>query len=273
MRRVVSFFIVVLAVFLGGCIRVSTHITVMKNGSGTVTERVLMNTPLLKAIATSSKEGENRAPGSMPDRKSLEKNAKDMGEGVRLKSVRKYIEGGFEGYEAKYHFRDITKVRVSGTPDDKASVDSLRAGSISPSRKERISFRFSGGEPSQLVIVLPAENAVLGSPKPADTPKQPPTAEQQKLSLAIMREFFRGTRITLAVEVGGTIVRTDAACREGSQIILADVDFDRVLEAGDDKTLLNLSGYGSSPDIPKEMLNRVPGMKGESKREVNVVFQ
>jgi hypothetical protein len=153
------------------------------------------------------------------------------------------------------------------------SADSLRSGNGSALQKERLSFRFSGGQPSRLVIVMPADHAVPGSPKSSDTPVKPPTPEQQTLSIAIMREFFKGTRIILTVEVGGTVVTTDAACREGSQIILTDVDFDRMLEAGDEKTLMNLSGYGSSTDMPKEMLNRFPGMKGETKREVSVVFQ
>lgn len=275
MRHVVLFFAVILmAAGLGGCIRVNTRIAVKKDGSGTVTERVLMNAPLLKTMASSSKEGKNGSPGSMPERKSLEKNAAAMGEGVGLKGVRAFSEDGFEGYEAVYVFRDISKVRVSGRPDEKGTADSLRAAGAAATEGDRISFRFIKGMPSRLVIMLPEERSLIDPVKKKDAPAQQPSPEQEKLSLAIIREMFRGTRMTLDIEVEGTVLSTDASCRDAvGRIVLADVDFNRLLDAGNDKAMLMLTGSGSTSGSGKELINRVPGIAGETKKQVSVVFQ
>jgi len=195
-----------------------------------------------------------------------------MGDGVRLKSFRNYREGDFEGYEAVYSFSDVNRLKVSGRPDESLERDSLVKAAAQAAR-EPILFRFSKGVPSRLVIVMPEEKSVIEPAAKGDSPSTPPTPEQQKLSLAIIREVFKGTRMTLSVGVEGSVVSTSAACRDGSRIILAEVDFDRLLgQENQDSALLNLTGYGSSPDSVRNMLNRVPGMRGETGREVTVLF-
>lgn len=274
MRHVVSFFVVLfLAGTLSGCIRVSTHVTVRPDGGGSVTERVLMNMAYMKTMMTAAGDAQGKVQTtSSPDRKRLEKSAAAMGEGVRLKSFRNYREGDFEGYEAVYSFSDINRLKVSGRPDENVEQDSPAKGNT-PQAREPVLFRFSKGSPSKLVIVMPEEKSVIEPAKKGDPPSVPPTPEQQKLSLAIIREVFKGTRMTLSVGVEGTLVSTSAVCREGSRIILAEVDFDRLLgQENQDSALLNLTGYGSSPDSVRNMLNRVPGMRGETGSEVTVLF-
>lgn len=274
MRHFVLFSAVLLmAAGLAGCIKVSTRVAVKPDGSGVVIERVLMNTSYIKGMMAGSGSENSFSASSLPERKSLEKSAAAMGEGVSLKSFRSYSENGFAGYEAVYAFRNISSLRVSGRPDEKGSADSLAVSGKKKPADDRISFRFMKGAPSRLVIVMPEDKSLVEPAKKADSPSQPPTPDQQKLSQAIIREVFKGTRMTLAVEVQGSIVSADATCREGAEIILADVDFDRLLEAGNDKAMLDLAGYGSSSGSPLEMINRVPGIKGETKREVSVLFQ
>ncbi|MCF8382021.1 MAG: hypothetical protein K9G39_00270 [Chlorobium sp.] len=274
MRHVFSFFVaLLLGSALSGCIRVSTHVTVRPDGGGNVTERVLMNMAFMKTMMNGSGDAKsNMQTASSPDRKALEKSAAAMGDGVRLKSFRHYQEGDFEGYEAVYSFSDINRLKVSGRPDESLASDSLAKGGT-PAAREPILFRFRKGVPSTLVIVMPEEKSLLEPASKSSTPSKPPTPEQQKLSLAIIREVFKGTRMTLSVGVDGSLVSTNAVCREGSRIILADVDFDRLLGTeNQDSALLNLTGYGSSPDSLTEMLNRVSGLRGETGREVTVLF-
>lgn len=273
MRHAVSFFVVLLlGAALDGCIRVSTHVAVRPEGGGRVTERVLMNMAYMKTMMAGSGDVQGKMEKtSSPDRKTLERNASAMGEGVRVESFRHYREGDFEGYEAVYSFSDINRLRVSGRPDEGVERDAPAKGGTSS--REPILFRFSKGTPSKLVIVMPEEESLLKPAAKSDPPSAPPTPEQQKLSLAIIREVFKGTRMTLSVGVEGRLVSTSAVCREGSRIILAEVDFDRLL--GDENqapALLNLTGYGSSPDSVRDMLNRVPGVRGETGREVTVLF-
>ncbi|MBN1279208.1 MAG: hypothetical protein JW989_05455 [Chlorobiaceae bacterium] len=271
---VVIIMLMVLSV-LQGCIRISTRVSVNPDGSGTVTERVVMNLSYLKSMLGSEKAEKQGGSANVPSREDLEKIASVMGDEVRLKGVRNYTDGFFEGYEAVYSFKDVAGISISGRPDKQSGVDSLRAVSVSGSdRKDRIGFRFFRGSPAKLVIVMPKQNSLL-EPEKNDSQANPPTnPDQQKLSLAIIREAFSGTRMRLAVAVTGEIVSTDAACMDSAEVILADVDFDRLLmEEDPDAALLRFMGYGSDTEAISDMLNRVPGVRGEIKKEVTVLFQ
>jgi len=275
MRQVIKvLFLLLVAIGLDGCIRVSTLVSVNPDGSGRLTERVAMNTSYMSIMGGSAKGDEKKKGVSLPDRDAFRKSAEAMGEGVTPVSVRAFTDGSYEGYEAVYAFRNISTIQVSGAMNERPGMDSTLMVNRSPSLKDQVRFRFTKGKPSTLVIILPEEKVLLTPAKKGDEPVKQSSPEQQKLSLAIIRELFKGTRMTLAVDVQGDIVKTDAECREGSRLILADIDFDQLLlEENQDETLLNLAGYGRSPDAPGDILNRVPGMRGETKRKVSVVFQ
>jgi len=275
MRQVIKvLFLLLVAIGLEGCIRVSTLVSVNPDGSGLLTERVAMNISYMSMMDSSAKGDEKKKGVSLPDRDALGKSAEAMGEGVKPVSVRAFTDGSYEGYEVVYAFRNISRMQVSGAMNERPGMDSTLMVNSSPSLKDQVRFRFIKGSPATLVILLPEEQALLAPAKKGDEPVKPPSPEQQKLSLAIIRELFKGTRMTLAVDVQGDIVKTDAECRDGSRVILADIDFDQLLlEENQDETLLNLAGYGRSPDSPGDILNRVPGMRGETKRKVSVVFQ
>ncbi|ACD90606.1 MAG: hypothetical protein HGA57_06215 [Chlorobium limicola] len=275
MRQVIQLLVLLLvAVGFEGCIRVSTLVSVNPDGSGRLTERVAMNVSYMSMMGSSAKGDEKKKGVSLPDRDALRKSAEAMGEGVTPISVRAFTDGSYEGYEAVYAFRNVSRIQVSGAMSERMGMDSTRMVNSSPSLNDQVRFRFIKGSPATLDIYLPEEQALFTPAKKGDAPVTPPSSEQQKLSLAIIRELFKGTRMTLAVEVQGNIVKTNAECREGSRVILADVDFDQLLlEENQDNTLLNLTGYGRSPEAVGDILNRIRGMRGETKREVSVVFQ
>ena len=64
---------------LQGCIRVSTRVSVNPDGSGTVTERVVMNLSYLKSMLGSEKAEKQGGPAAVPSREDLEKIASVMG--------------------------------------------------------------------------------------------------------------------------------------------------------------------------------------------------
>lgn len=276
MGRLSAVFIVLMsAALLQGCIRVSTTVSVNPDGSGTVTERLLMNRSYFKTMFGLGKGEKQTSAADIPSRENLEKNASAMGEDVRLKSVRKYTEGLFEGYEAVYTFRDVARINISGRPDERRDADSLRTESVIGSgRNDRVGFRFSRDSLATLVIVLSESRSLLEPEIRGTPPPTPPAPDQQKLSLAIFREAFKGTRMRLVVGFRGEIVSSNAECMDGSEVVLADVDFDRLLlEESHEDALLNLTGYGSVSPSPGELFNRVPGVRGETKQKVTVVFR
>jgi len=276
MRRLAAVFMVLMtAVLLQGCIRVSTTVSVNSDGSGRVTERVLMNLSYFRTMLGPEKGEKQTSAADIPSRENLEKTAAAMGEGVRLHNVRKYTEGPFEGYEAIYSFRDVSRLTISGRPDERRESDSRQTASVRDGdRNSRVGFRFSRDSLATLVIVMPENRSLLEPENKADSLSTPPTPDQQKLALAIMREAFKGTKMRLAVAVRGIIVSSDADCMDGAEAVLADVDLDRLLsEKSHEEALLNLTGYGSVSSSPGEFLNRVPGVRGETKQMVTVVYR
>ncbi|MBM3423706.1 MAG: hypothetical protein FJY09_10765 [Chlorobi bacterium] len=276
MRRAAAvFMMLMIAVLMQGCIRVSTTVSVNSDGSGTVTERVLMNLSYFRTMLGPEKGEKQTGATGIPSRKSLEKNAAAMGEGVRFRNVRKCSEGPFEGYQAVYAFMDVSRLTISGRPDERKESDSLQTASVGDGgRNGRVGFRFSRDSLATLVIVMPESRSLLEPEKNAAHPSAPPAPDQQKLALAIMREAFKGTRMRLVVTVRGEIVSSDADCMDGAEAVLADIDFDRLLsEKSHEEALLNLTGYGSASSSPGEFLNRVPGVRGETKQMVAIVFR
>jgi len=93
-----------------------------------------------------------------------------------------------------------------------------------------------------------------------------------EMMLAQMKELFGGMKISLAVEVMGAIVRTNATHREGSKITLMEMDFGKLFEHQE-----NLKKFSAQkPDTiedAKKMMKDIPGIKVELNKEVTIDFR
>ena len=268
--RVAGF--VVLLFTMAGCLEVSTVVSVKPDGSGTVAERMLMSKASLKQMTSLTEGGKKGQQGQLPDKALLEKKSQEMGEGVHFISVHPVVTKTHEGYEALYAFRDINLLQVNRNPDSAVSADSASGEQAPKKKKQYVRFILKEGSPSRLSIVMDQEKeASLSGTPVAAKPQQDP--EQLKMATSIMKQFLKGMRVFMAVDINGSILSTNATHRKEKRITLMDVDFDKLL--ANPKQFASFAALGSDPSS-KEMqkiLNKIPGIKLETQKEVEVSFQ
>ena len=266
--RVAGF--VVLLFTMVGCLEVSTVVSVKPDGTGTIAERLLMSKASLGQMNSLTEGGKKGQRGQMPDKVALEKKSQEIGEGVRFISVRPVVTQTHEGYEALFAFRDINLLQLNRTPDSGVSADS--ASGAQASKKKYVHFIFKEGPPSRLVIAMDQEKEV-GSSNVSAAAKPQQNPDQLKMATSIMKQFLKGMRVFMAVDIDGTILGTNATYRKEKRITLMDVDFDKLL--ANPKQFASFTALGSDPSSREmqKIFKNISGIKLETQKEVEVSFQ
>lgn len=104
------------SLLLSGCFEVSTEITVNKDGSGLLYQKVMFSEMLVSQMTSMTEGMGDGEEESMYDEEKLKEEASKYGEGVVFKSGTAVSESGKAGYEVYYSFSDIRNVRVGNDP-------------------------------------------------------------------------------------------------------------------------------------------------------------
>jgi len=264
MRSVRLLFVLLLATSLVGCIASTTLIRVSPDGSGTVEQTVTMNPEavaglmqLAAGFGEKGREGQGKPPDLFSE-KELQAAAPKLGEGVRFVSSERIKTKEAEGVKAIYAFTDITKLHINQKPD----IAAPGAPAMSGSSREDVAFRFArrpGG--SAVTVVFP--DFKISPEEAGEKGKADPS------QLAMMRELFKGLRISIAMEVAGRILKTNSPYVAGSTVTLLEIDFARLLE--DPAAFDKLQGV-SSLEEAKLQLRGIKGLKISTDKEVVVEF-
>jgi hypothetical protein len=92
------------------------------------------------------------------------------------------------------------------------------------------------------------------------------------MAMQAMQQIFKDMKITIAVEVEGSITETNAQFHEGSRVTLMEMDFNKLL-ANPAKFKELVQGNPQSLQDSKALLKGLDGVKIESAPEVKVKFQ
>lgn len=243
--------------FLSGCLQVEQIIKVKPDGSGTITMTVVMTNEALKAMAEFSKQGGGDAKSPVDELASEDKakeQAKKLGEGVKFEKVEKIKNATGEGAKMTFSFTDVTKLKPSMDMQDMGEGGG-------ESSDAAMSFEFTKGSPAKLVVKTLHKKG--GDAKP-DAPEADDAQFQQAA------QMMKGMKLTMAIEVEGQLVETDAAHRAGSRLIFAEVPFDELLK--DPAKFKAMNKAGEWADAVK-VLKEVPGVKVEPKETVTIQFK
>lgn len=237
---------------LTGCFQAEQVINVKPDGSGTVVVTIKMSKESLAQMKALGGGDANADPvADMMKPEETDKMAKKFGEGVTFVKAEPFAEGNYSGKRATFSFTDITKLKADMNMGPDAGEDE---------DKEPIKFEFTKGSPATLVIHSPVK--VKKDEKPDDP--------QEEAQMAAAAGMMKDMRITIAVNVEGTIVSTDAENKEGTRITFVDLpvgeamkDFKRF------KAIDKAQDWTSAAKLMKE----IPGAKVESKSAVKVQFK
>jgi len=289
------------AILITGCIDADTDIIINKDGSGTITETVLMEKQSAKSLAgmmagmretLGNKNKQSAEPVTWWKKEDIEKRASKMGEGVSLQSVEPYETDTGIGYKATFAFKDVNKIRLEPDPNSHAPEQPEQnqhdGNSTSPTQRdaddvatsttpeeETICFTFTAGNPARLSINMP--NPKPSSEQSQPSPSESQTAQQEESNpfvsgmMGAMGQMFKGMRVKSTLTVQGEIVQTNAAYRDGSSITLMEIDFEKLLSDAKlmEKFIQNENSFSKNLSLFKDN----PGVKFDPNNPITIEFR
>ncbi len=253
MRTVRVLLAVISVVTLTACINSATLIKVKPDGSGTVEQTTLMNMAALKAMMPGAAQG----AGPMSEA-NLKQTAERMGKGVRLVSTEPAKANGFEGVKAVFAFDDINQIQVSQAPDMAGSTN----GGSPAARKadDPVKFKLVRQGATSLLTINFADKPGTGATRPDTTAGMPDMADPMMMNM--LKSLFQGFKIDVALEVVGTIVKTNAEYVTGPRVTLLEMDMNALLaDEGKFKALQGKLGPEASLTELKPYLKDIKGIK------------
>lgn len=246
--RLLPLSVVALAAWLSaGCITSETLLKVKPNGSGTMEMTMLVNTEVFKELGQmTGGEGATKSKGSMPTPEDLTKELSTM-KGVRLVSQTPIKRDGLEGAKVVMAFDDINEITVS---------EDLPGKQIKPKPEDEVKFaltKLPGGH-SLLSVQFPDKpgEAAAKASATQNQPRQnqPRDRASEKMDpemMKMMAGFFKGMRVTIAIDVDGTLVKSSSPYVEGNRVTLLDIDFGQLM--ADPAALEKVEALPFGPDM------------------------
>ncbi|RBP44303.1 hypothetical protein DES53_104122 [Roseimicrobium gellanilyticum] len=264
MKRIFSL-ITLAAVALGltSCFEAKSVVTVNKDGSATVEETTLLGAQLKAMLGgAGANDPGNPAAGlkeMVPDKAKAEERAKELGEGVTVKSHEEVtLPDGRGGVKVTYAVPDINKLKYS--PLTSKNPESSKE----PQRP--MTFKFEGGT---LTVISPDDK-----PKNPDAPKKPQIPkEQMAAQVAMMKPMVAGMRMTVELKGASGIASSDATHVNGDTVTFFDVEFDKLLEKPEVFGEMMESGDNLTQAEVAEKFKGVNGIKVEGKKTFKVVLK
>ncbi|MBK8041011.1 MAG: hypothetical protein IPK22_28335 [Verrucomicrobiaceae bacterium] len=253
----------VAAVFgLASCLEIKSTVIVSKDGSAIVEETALLGAQLAAMMAQGGGAGGpgEQLKGLIMDKEQAEKRAKDLGEGVTVKSIEEVKSpDGKSGTKVTFAVADIRKMTYKPNTPDKEEGGEKK-------EDDKMTFALEG---STLTITNPQADKKSES---GDKPKK--SAEeiaQMKAQVGMMKPMFAGMRVSIEVKAASGIASTDASHREGEGITYLDVQFDKLLNNIDAFAEVMESGdSGLTMAEAAKKFEKVEGLKIEGKKVVKV---
>ena len=188
--------------------------------------------------------------------------AATMGEGVEFVASQPIKTATHEGLKATYEFKDITKLKLGTQPKPQGGPAGAAPGGGAGG--DVITFKFAKQAGGAVVT------AVFAEKKPQAAAKKEDEAAQD-MQLAMMKQFLKGLKISVAVVPDGTVTKTSSAFREGNKVTLMEMDLDEVMK--DDANFKKLSStQNMNTAEAAKALAGVPGLKMNPSNEVTIEF-
>ena len=283
--------VLALGVGSSGCFAVDMLVKVKGDGSGTVEKTITMNPQALQEMKSemesagfkdtgdSKKKGtKEKSPADLTDKElldgpfdpeELKKEAAKMGTGVTFVSATPVRQPDKMGVKAVFAFKDINQLKLSQKPlPDNGPGGGKKA---SPEDDLKFSLAKKGGN-SVLTLKAKPMDLKPGAGKPKASPAPEGMEKMAEGMLEMMKPMLKGLRITIGVEVDGTVVKTNSAYAAGNRVTYMDLDFGALLA---DQKALKAFGEEMEGSVAqqKAAFAKIKGMKVHLDPEMVVEFK
>jgi hypothetical protein len=274
--------VLALGVGASGCIAVDVLVKVKGDGSGTVEKSLTMNPEAMAQMEAEMKaSGATSAKAKDPtkvtdeellsgpfDPAELEKEAAKMGPGVTFVSATPVREKTRMGVKAVFAFKDVSQLKLSQKPMPDSGPG---GGKASPEDDLKFSLAKKGGN-SVLTVISKGLDLKADAGKPKASPPPGGMDKMAEGMLEMMKPMLKGLRITIGVEVDGTVVKTNSQYAVGNRVTFMDLDFGALLS--DQKALAEFGeDMEGSLAQQKVALAKLKGMKVHLEPEMVVEFK
>lgn len=277
MRKYLIILITISLFFLSGCLDVETKINLNPDGSGTIEETILMSNAvvdMMKSFASMSGEAEEDEEFSIYDEAEIKNEAAEYGEGVSLLKSEPINDNGKQGYKAVFSFDDINKIMLDQNPTDKMSGMGMEDDE--KEQEEPIRFTFEKGNPSVLTINLPESELEEDDEFEEEEEYEDEWDNEEDESAdewtEEAKEMMKDMRVKMSINFNGDIIETNATNVEGSEVVLLEMDFGKLMEDPEKLELLK-NNEPETLEEAKEMLGDIEGFKFEFNRKVETKFE
>lgn len=260
-------------ILFSGCLHFTTKVNLNQDGSGTIEEVFLMKSSVVSMMKEFILSFDStKAEGfDLFKEDELKTKASNYGEGVQYVSGEKINSDGYEGFKVIYSFKDINKIKINPSPEDKIPLGEELGEGNEGSVDDNLKFTFKKGNPSTLVINFPEpDKSIPDSSGDSEYEMDDSTTNADQMQK--LMEMFDGMKMGISLNFNGKIKETDASYIDGSEITLMEIDFSEIIKHKD--ILENLEK--SKPETLEEFKNIVgdlPGIKLETKEKVTTKFQ
>ena len=236
---------------LSGCLEMESTISVNKDGSGQLSERVVMSAQMMAMMNMGATE-DGADPLAQYSEESLKKKAASYGEGVEFVEVKKEEKDGSMIVTSVYKFADISNLKFN--PGSMLSKEEELA------EKELQMFSFEDGV---LSIALPdpsKEGLGFGED------------EMSEEEMAMAAPMFAGLKVSVTVVFPEGIEATNATYRKDDTVTLMAVDFDKLMGNEGGFAAMNKLKADSREDFEKAV-KELDGVDMESQEKVTVTLK
>jgi hypothetical protein len=269
-KRLILFILPVL--LFSGCLKIQTTVTVNKDGSGKIDEKVLMSKAFVSMIsqfAQSFGDSSETEQFSLFDEDKIKNSSSDYGEGVSYVSSEQISTEDWEGFRAVYSFSDLNKIRLEPDPDEKLDVGMNSENAEED--EEYYFFKFIGGDIPEVIIDRPEIEADLTSNDDEETDMEESGTEDDEMAEEFLK-MMEGMSIQIAVEFAGEIVETNATYVEDSRLTLLEMNLSEMMKNKEEFKEFKNKEPDSIEEM-KEFVEKFPGMKIEFQKPVRVKFK
>ena len=259
LKSMVCILAALVCTFVSGCLQIDQTINLKPDGSGTIVLTMIMSNEAIQQMSALSGLNPDAKAKSPVDEMMNEAKAKEqaaqLGEGVKFVKIEKVKNASGEGSKVTFSFTDVTKVQFN------INMGDVVPGGKAAKQKAPVAFQFVKGSPSTLTMTMDQT-----PPKDQGGVKEleDPNAAQ---GLEMAKQMMKGMRITMGLNVDGTLVATTATHKVGNKIIIADVPMDELMK---DMAKLKASQKAASFGEAMAFFKDIPGMKIETKPTVTV---
>ena len=297
-----------------GCFETATLLSVRKDGSGMVIVREYFSPQISQMMegipageaqepeagadgkpAPTPKPKQDSAPASIEMFKDqIEKRTARLGEGVTLAESKPIVnEAGWRGYQAKYAFRDVTKLRLKMGDTDMGGAGEGSGGGAENKSGTEYTFEFAPGGTATLKIIPATKDKPASAAETSAEEKKPDEdvaafGEIQKIDESgaeeanplaagmsgMLGSMFQGMRLTFLVQVEGAITETDSSYKSENApniVTVMDMPVDKMLSNQAAMNLLMAKDPNAAEKLAKM---NIEGLKlADAERAITVKFK